>query len=241
MPDNHLPLTTMKITPKRIFLVLTAVILVSLGLLHLRGEMILGMFTNLQQTFDGKPLDPQFSPPRWAPHFLTDELESFVDNHYANDPGALALKQRLYMLLGAPGPPVRLREVRSIRPGFPEALRKFSNVTYVDIRFSWRFSGQTEADATQVCEALRDMPRLTTIDLDGAKFSDASLAHLAGHPNLETLRMSSGRITRASIPTFASMPSLTRVVLMGMFNATQSAEMLAITEALSGKATVTRH
>ena len=229
----------MKSKTRRILLALAAAIFVALALLHLRGEMILGKFADLQRTFDGNSLDPQFSPPRWVPRVMVNQLDSYVDKHHGNDPRAFALKQRLYIILGARIPPIRLTNVKSIRPEFCDALRKLSDARSVEVWFSSQSTELTEVEATQVCEALRDMPRLAYIDLIGVQFTDASVARLAGHPKIDSLRLPASRITRASIPTFASMPSLDTLLLMtGVGNTAPSEETLAITKALSGKVTV---
>jgi hypothetical protein len=83
------------------------------------------------------------------------------------------------------------------------------------------------------------MPSLEYADLAGTQFTDASIAPLAGHPKLEELWIPASHVTRASIPTFASMPALRTLLLMsGTGNSPPSDETLAITKALSGKVTV---
>lgn len=205
----------------------------------MRAELLMRRFAELQRTFDGNPLDPEFYAPPWMPRSMDEWLANLAEKLSADDGAAYHLKNRLRLTLGAELPTIRLTAVKSIRSDFGTTLRQFSNATSVVVWFSSQTNGLTEADATRICEALRDMPNLHYVDLIGVQFTDSSLSPLAGHPKLETLRLPARHITGASIPTFVSMPSLNTLLLMaGTGSAHPSDETLAITKALSGKVIV---
>ncbi|WP_050028041.1 hypothetical protein [Verrucomicrobium sp. BvORR034] len=229
----------MKFRPSHILLALLAVVLLTLGLLYARTELTLAKFAALDQTYEGDRFEPGFSKPRWMPSIGDEGIAYLTRRLTANDELAYYLHNRLRGTLGARLPPIYLTNVRSIKPGFYDTLRQFSNATAVVVNFSTSSNGATEADATQVCEALRDLPRLRKIDLAGVQFTDSSIAPLAGHPTVNTLCLPASHITRASIPTLASMPLLGNLLIQtGTGNITPTEETLAIRAALSGRVTV---
>ncbi|WP_265595966.1 hypothetical protein [Verrucomicrobium sp. BvORR106] len=229
----------MKFKPHLIYLAIPAVALLTLGLLYVRTELILAKFAALAQTYEGHRFAPGFSKPRWMPSIGDDGIEFLTRRLTANDELAYYLHNRLRGTLGAKLPTIYITDVKSIKPGFHDALRQFSNAKAVVVSFSANSNELTEADATQVCEALRDLPKLRNIELDGVQFTDASIAPLAGHPTVNTLRLPASRITQASIPTLSSMPSLSTLLLItGTGNITPTDETLAIRAALTSQATV---
>ncbi|RBP46182.1 hypothetical protein DES53_102568 [Roseimicrobium gellanilyticum] len=209
------------------------------GLLYVRADMTMTKFARLQQTYDGNPLDPEFYAPRWMPRSMDRGIAYLVEKVSADEAKAYHLKNRLRLTLGAEIPTIRLTAVKSIRPEFGDAMRQFSNATSVVVWFSTKADKLTETDATQVCKVLRDMPSLEHLDLAGIQFTDAAIAPLANHPKLADLWLPARHVTRTSISTFSSMPSLRTLLLMtGTGNTPPSDETLAITKALAGKVTV---
>jgi hypothetical protein len=71
----------------------------------------------------------------------------------------------------------------------------------------------TSADWKQICAALRTLPKLEIVVLQGPKIVDDSVAPLAGHPSVSIVKIDGGRITLKSIPTFSAMPALKELAI----------------------------
>jgi len=69
----------------------------------------------------------------------------------------------------------------------------------------------TEADWTLLCTRLRSFPQLKEIELGGTWVTDAAIAPLAGHPQLRTISINSGRLTADCTKTFRAIPRLTKL------------------------------
>ena len=79
---------------------------------------------------------------------------------------------------------------------------------------AWAMDGETrptEGEWAQLCAHLRALPHLEEVEIGGLRFTDRSLAPLAGHPELRKLSIRAGRLTKACIATLATLPKLTEL------------------------------
>lgn len=72
-----------------------------------------------------------------------------------------------------------------------------------------------ESDWTFFCKSLRKLPRLKEIGLGGSGVTDEAIAPLSGHPNVQSIVIEYGRLTERAVTTFASMPQLTSLSIVG--------------------------
>jgi hypothetical protein len=89
-----------------------------------------------------------------------------------------------------------------------------------------------EEDWTQVCQAVRDLPKLQELTLYGWCLSDKAIAPLAGHDKLKEILMAEACVTPDSATTFATMPSLTLLRFGTGYNWFTYEKLRAVSDAL---------
>jgi hypothetical protein len=79
----------------------------------------------------------------------------------------------------------------------------------------WRERGGfTEAQWTERFASLRTLTGLEELHIGGRLITDAALARLAGHPAIREVFIVKNQLTTGCIPTFSSMPRLSRLVIL---------------------------
>ncbi len=112
--------------------------------------------------------------------------------------------------------PVRECEISSFRrmPGdLGSELRAFQHLKKIHIGGSG--SEVSEADWQRLISRIRQAPELVEFELYGDQITDAAIAHLEGHPRLQTLTIMEGRLTAGSLKTFRSLPKLRGLYIFG--------------------------
>jgi hypothetical protein len=74
-----------------------------------------------------------------------------------------------------------------------------------------------DAEWIKLCAGLRTLPHLEELELDESDVTDASIAQLAGHPTLTTIRILDHQMTPSCKSTFATLPRLKRLELGDIF------------------------
>lgn len=101
--------------------------------------------------------------------------------------------------------------VESLRGDLTQALAPFKDLRRM--RITGSDDRVTSADWQRICAAVRAVPKLEAVVLQGPAIVDDSVAPLSGHPSIEIVKIDHGRITLKSIPTFSSMPSLKELAI----------------------------
>jgi hypothetical protein len=215
-------------------LVIGLVVLTAILLLVWRPVRQNWNFATLQEQVAGWVVGRNANAPKWVEPVAAQAQVLAFRVLGKGDLRAYRVQWQVGMLLGGQFDAVRI-EASQI-PGDPGAvLKQFPELKILSFEFR-ETVGETEV--MQVCRRLREIPQLTHLELWGRAVTDASIAPLAGHPGIKgiyfqpfglytevglsgtTQESDVPRITKTSIATFGSMPSLNELALpvptMGM-------------------------
>jgi hypothetical protein len=101
--------------------------------------------------------------------------------------------------------------VDSLQGDLAQALTQYSDLD--GLRIEGKDDRVTSSDWNVICTAVRALPKLDWVVLQGPTIVDDSIAPLSGHPSIGIVKIDLGRITPSSIATFSSMPSLKELAI----------------------------
>jgi hypothetical protein len=210
---------------KRRFSITTALVLVALAVLAAlawpRVRQTLAIAA-LQEAFPGATIGYVLDEADYRnPGPVARTLRSGVTWAYTKVTGSTStwdpLRVRLDSLFWRHISGITVRYPRGMHGNAVEVLQRFPNLTSFQLEDSNRV-----ADWEELCRGIRRMHQLTHLDLASSAFvgkhpavlTDASLAPLAGHPNLRMLVLHYGYgITPASADVLATLPRLETLYL----------------------------
>ncbi|OAI57853.1 hypothetical protein AYO49_06365 [Verrucomicrobiaceae bacterium SCGC AG-212-N21] len=229
----------MRSITSRTFLALIIVLLIAVGLAVLRYFLQERDLAVLRETFGGEVSALCNRPPQWIPESFVDWCYERVVGLTEDEDKRTEVRSIVFRVLGGHFDTASI-DMTSVPADPGDALRRLSQVEtlWIDARASSKI---TEADGTSICRAVRAMTAVRRLRLDGPQaFTDTSLASLASHPNLQRVILFGGSITRASIPTFSSLPSLTDLRVPATSGGLTQEDYRAIRAALHPKVVVIR-
>jgi hypothetical protein len=163
--------------------------------------------------------------PPMLPSFLDSWADSLFKRIFKDTVGAngtepaqtrnrhIIYQERFRSLFRGPIRDFRIYEFQEFHGDLGAELARFKNLRRVMVENNDYSNLPTQSKWTQLSTHLRTLPHLEEVTLGGVSVTDASIAPLAGHPELQTIEISSGHLTLGSTKTFASMPSLSKLVI----------------------------
>jgi hypothetical protein len=170
-----------------------------------------------------------FNSPNMKPDMLPSFLDSWADSLFkrifkdtvganGTEPAQtrnrdIIYQERFRSLFRGPIRDFRIYEFLEFHGDLGSELARFQNLRRVMVENNDYSNLPTESEWTLLCTRLRTLPHLEEVTLGGVSVTDAAIAPLAGHPELQTIEISSGHLTLESNKTFASMPRLSKLVI----------------------------
>lgn len=175
--------------------------------------------------------DPQIEAgtgrPPILPVSIDDAVQGWLNRRYAGNPRGLdfgrgpehakyrdnVYHERIRALFRGTIREIEIADPEGFRGDPGAALKRFPGLRRLTVHDCGNNDGPTAAEWQLLCERLRSLPELEEIDLAGRFIADPSVAPLAGHPALRTIRIRCSSLTPGCAKTFRSIPGLATIYL----------------------------
>jgi hypothetical protein len=194
----------MKTRRSRLLIALALVACLLIGISMVRQFMRMQGLNRLHSLCPSGTIQATFRDPRFWPPALWQDFCHYSDKWWGKDfkhhPRYMQVR---WLTFGS----LEHLSVRTnlLHDGAGQAIAGISTLRGLMLMLG---PGVSESQAATLCADLRRLPNLQTLYLSGLRFTDASLAPLAGHDRIYSIDLSGTRITGNSLPTFASLPRL---------------------------------